>query len=182
MPSFNLVPTDWSPTGKQIIFSAPTSASGSDLWLLPIGEGGTPAPFIASRAEQMHGNFSPNGGLVAYTSNETGRDEVYLQAYPIPGRRVLVTTSGLESVGGADGLLSMPGLDQTPAARDGRVAAFEDQYLYGLGPRVGQPVGIKQHPSGGRELTRGLRITWVRPEPKGRSLVRRGQLARVVER
>jgi len=53
---------------------------------------------------------------------------------------LLVTTSGLESVGGADGLLSMPGLDQTPAARDGRVAAFEDQYLYGLGPRVGQLV------------------------------------------
>lgn len=54
---------------------------------------------------------------------------------------LLVTTSGLESVGGIDGLLGMPGLAQTPAGRDRRVVAFEDQYLYGLGPRTGQLVG-----------------------------------------
>jgi heme transport system substrate-binding protein len=53
---------------------------------------------------------------------------------------LLVTTTGLESVGGVDGLLAMPGIDRTPAARAGRVVAFEDQYLYGLGPRVGQLV------------------------------------------
>ena len=53
---------------------------------------------------------------------------------------LLVTTSGLESVGGIDGLLAIPGIDQTPAAQQRRVAAFEDQYLYGLGPRVGQLV------------------------------------------
>jgi iron complex transport system substrate-binding protein len=53
---------------------------------------------------------------------------------------LLVTTTGLESVGGVDGLLAMPGIDQTPAARARRVVAFEDQYLYGLGPRVGQLV------------------------------------------
>ncbi|MGH9272566.1 MAG: heme/hemin ABC transporter substrate-binding protein [Ilumatobacteraceae bacterium] len=54
---------------------------------------------------------------------------------------LLVTTSGLESVGGVDGLLSIPGIDRTPAARDRRVVAFEDQDLYGLGPRTGQLVG-----------------------------------------
>jgi iron complex transport system substrate-binding protein len=50
---------------------------------------------------------------------------------------LLVTTTGLDSVGGVDGLLAIPGIDQTPAARDRRVVAFEDQYLYGLGPRTG---------------------------------------------
>jgi iron complex transport system substrate-binding protein len=50
---------------------------------------------------------------------------------------LLVTTTGLESVGGVDGLLAVPGIDQTPAARHRRVVAFEDQYLYGLGPRTG---------------------------------------------
>jgi iron complex transport system substrate-binding protein len=54
---------------------------------------------------------------------------------------LLVTTTGLESVGGVDGLLAIPGIDQTPAAADRRVVAFEDQYLYGLGPRTGQLVG-----------------------------------------
>ena len=51
---------------------------------------------------------------------------------------LLVTTTGLESVGGIDGLLAVPGIDRTPAAANRRVVAFEDQYLYGLGPRVGQ--------------------------------------------
>ena len=51
---------------------------------------------------------------------------------------LLVTTTGLESVGGIDGLLAIPGIDQTPAAQNRRVVAFEDQYLYGFGPRSGQ--------------------------------------------
>ena len=54
---------------------------------------------------------------------------------------LLVTTTGLESVGGVDGLLAMPGhRPDTRQPRDGRVVAFEDQYLYGLGPRIGQLV------------------------------------------
>jgi iron complex transport system substrate-binding protein len=53
---------------------------------------------------------------------------------------LLVTTTGLESVGGVDELLAIPGIDQTPAAEHRRVVAFEDQYLYGLGPRTGELV------------------------------------------
>ena len=51
-----------------------------------------------------------------------------------------MTTTGLESVGGIDGLLATPGIDRTPAAANRRVVAFEDQYLYGLGPRTGELV------------------------------------------
>ncbi len=54
---------------------------------------------------------------------------------------LLVTTTGLESVGGIDALLATPGIDRTPAAVNRRVVAFEDQYLYGLGPRTGELVG-----------------------------------------
>ena len=55
---------------------------------------------------------------------------------------LLVTTSGLESVGGVDGLLGIPGIGQTPAAEDGAVIDFEDQFLYGLGPRTGELVAM----------------------------------------
>lgn len=50
----------------------------------------------------------------------------------------LVTTTGLESVGGVDGLLAIPGIAQTPAGSEGHVLAYEDQYLLGGGPRTGQ--------------------------------------------
>ncbi len=42
----------------------------------------------------MHGNFSPNGGLVVYTSNETGRFEVYVETIPQSDRKWLVSANG----------------------------------------------------------------------------------------
>lgn len=52
----------------------------------------------------------------------------------------LLFTSGLASVGGADGLLQIPGLAQTPAAENGQVFAMDGLLLTGFGPRVGQAV------------------------------------------
>lgn len=51
---------------------------------------------------------------------------------------LVVTTSGLESVGGVEGLLQIPGIAQTPAGEHGNIAAYEDQYLLGGGPRTGR--------------------------------------------
>lgn len=50
---------------------------------------------------------------------------------------LLLLTAGLQSVGGVEGLLSIPGVAQTPAGRARRVLDYDDQYLLGLGPRVG---------------------------------------------
>lgn len=50
----------------------------------------------------------------------------------------LLFNLGLESVGGIDGLLKIPGVDQTPAGTNRRVLSYEDQYLLGMGPRTGQ--------------------------------------------
>lgn len=51
---------------------------------------------------------------------------------------ILVPSGGLESVGGVDGLLAIPGIAETPAGRDRRILAYEDQYLLGNGPRTPQ--------------------------------------------
>lgn len=47
-------------------------------------------------------------------------------------------TKGLESVGGVDGLLKLPGLALTPAGKNKRVVAMAGQYLSGFGPRSGR--------------------------------------------
>lgn len=54
---------------------------------------------------------------------------------------IVVTTTGLESVGGIDGLLAIPGIAETPAGQERRVLVYEDQFLLGSGPRSGELVG-----------------------------------------
>ena len=51
---------------------------------------------------------------------------------------LVVTESGLASVGGVDELVSIPGIARTPAGKNRRVLAYEDQYLLGAGPRFGR--------------------------------------------
>lgn len=55
---------------------------------------------------------------------------------------LLVTASGLESVGGLEGLLSIGGLVETPAGRTGSVLAIDDQLLLGNGPRTGDLIAV----------------------------------------
>ena len=47
-------------------------------------------------------------------------------------------TSSLESIGGIDGLLKLPGLAHTPAGQNRRVVTLDGQYLSGFGPRCGR--------------------------------------------
>ncbi len=60
---------------------------------------------------------------------------------------ILVPTLGLQSVGGIEGLLRIPGVAQTPAGRNRRVLDYDDALLLGLGPRTGSAL---------RRLVRGL--------------------------
>jgi Tol biopolymer transport system component len=92
--SVNLIDTDWSPDGQNILFSVPGVAAGNDLWLMPLGGDRKPVKFLATPAEEMHGNFSPDGHLVAYTSNESGKFEIYVQTFPLSDKKWKVSTEG----------------------------------------------------------------------------------------
>lgn len=53
---------------------------------------------------------------------------------------ILVMQGGLESIGGVDALLEIPGVAETPGGMNRRIVAFEDLYLLGFGPRIGDSV------------------------------------------
>ena len=93
LPSNNSFPTDWSRDGRHLLFSTVPGAD-YDLWLLALGDGAKPVKLIASPADQMHGNFSPDGSLVAYASNESGRFEVYATTFPRADRRWPISIDG----------------------------------------------------------------------------------------
>ncbi len=91
-----IINTDWSPDGKDILFSVPGSGTGMDLWMLPLLGDRKPVKFLASPGDEMHGNFSPDGRLVAYTSNESdsGKFQVDVQTVPLSDKKWQVSTSG----------------------------------------------------------------------------------------
>jgi len=86
-------PTSWSPDGRFLAFDASSPETGWDQWVLPL-DGGEPYPFLQSKFGEANGVFSPDGHWMAYMSNESGRQEIYVTPFPGPGRRWRVSTDG----------------------------------------------------------------------------------------
>ena len=82
----------WSPNGDLLALTETNPDTGTDVWILPID--GEPYPFVNSAANESSAAFSRNGKWLAYQSDESGRAEIYVQPFPGPGKRVLISTSG----------------------------------------------------------------------------------------
>lgn len=82
-------------TGSGAIYRvAAASGAPSDIWLLTIADPTKPVRVVQSPGDQMHANFSPDGGSIAYTSNESGRFEVYVQSLRPPARKWPISVNG----------------------------------------------------------------------------------------
>ncbi len=73
-------PDAWSPDGRALVFDEVDQFGGRDLWVLP--QNRAPMPLLATRHNERGARFSPDGRWILYVSNESGRDEVYLQPTP----------------------------------------------------------------------------------------------------
>ena len=65
---------------------------GGDLWFFSVGK--KPLTFHSNKADETQPMFSPDGDWVAFTSNATGRLEVYARPFPGPGDAVLISANG----------------------------------------------------------------------------------------
>jgi len=71
----------WSPDGRFLLYtSIETMATKEDLWVLP-SDGRKPVPFVQTAFNEEQGRFSADGRWVAYVSNESGANEVYVRAF-----------------------------------------------------------------------------------------------------
>jgi hypothetical protein len=64
-----------------------------EIWVQPL-DGSPPRPYLATPAHVRGARVSSDGRWAAYVSDETGRNEVYVQSYPTPGHKVLVSNGG----------------------------------------------------------------------------------------
>jgi eukaryotic-like serine/threonine-protein kinase len=84
--------TDWTLDGKLIL--AYKLGKRNDLWILPTFGDRNPYPFLQTEFDEFQGTFSPDGRWIAYTSNESGNYEVYVQPFPASGKKWRISTSG----------------------------------------------------------------------------------------
>jgi len=77
-------PTSWSPDGRLVAFRRLEPKSSDDLWMLSLPAGGKSEakPFLATSFSEAGAAFSPDGKWLAYSSNESGHNEIYVRAFP----------------------------------------------------------------------------------------------------
>jgi eukaryotic-like serine/threonine-protein kinase len=72
---------NWSPDGRYLIYDEHHPTQQQDLWVLPVSGERKPIPFLVTAADESYARFSPDGRYVAYSSNESGRREVYVRGF-----------------------------------------------------------------------------------------------------
>jgi Tol biopolymer transport system component len=86
-------PTSITPDGRTLAFSQVDAKNGFDLWLLSLSDRRA-MPFLQTQFNERQAMFSPDGRSIAYTSDESGHDEVYVRPFPGPGSRTVVSVGG----------------------------------------------------------------------------------------
>jgi Tol biopolymer transport system component/predicted Ser/Thr protein kinase len=82
----------WSPDGKYLLVQQFVHATKHDIWLVPLS-GEKPRPLVQSDGNDTAALFSPDGKWIAYQSDQTGTDEIYVRGFP-DGRAVRVSAAG----------------------------------------------------------------------------------------
>jgi serine/threonine protein kinase/Tol biopolymer transport system component len=92
-PERGVAAPDWSRDGRFLAY-----ASSGDVWVLPLGsstvEGGKPIAFLQTSFTETHPAFSPDGRWLAYSSNESGQAEIYVQSFPAGGSKSRISMGG----------------------------------------------------------------------------------------
>ena len=90
---YDQYPASWSHDGQTLAFVQNQLDNRNDIMFLEVRDRKV-MPGLSSRFQETYPEFSPDGRWIAYTSNESGRDEVYVQAFPGPGGRVQISSEG----------------------------------------------------------------------------------------
>jgi Tol biopolymer transport system component len=95
-------PDDWSGDARLVLYTEFAPGTQGDLWILPVTSEGTvqdsakPRIYLRTPANEDDGRFSPGASpqWVAYSSDESGRSEIYVSAFPQPRGKFQISTSG----------------------------------------------------------------------------------------
>jgi Tol biopolymer transport system component len=102
--------------------------SKADLWVLPLSGDRKPFPFLRTEFNEQYGRFSPDGRWVAYSSDESGRDEIYVRSFS-PGSGETASAAGgkwlISNGGGTQPRWRGDGRELYYLASDGKLMSVE---------------------------------------------------------
>ena len=115
---------DWSRDGRYLILRVVNPKTRFDIWVLPRNPDkpgdGKPFPYLLTEFGEVHARVSPDGNWLAYTSDESKRNEIYVQSFPNPGRKLPISTNG-----GERSIWSRDGKELFFVSPDGNIMAAE---------------------------------------------------------
>lgn len=91
------VPNGISPDGKFLVYMNFGGQRGPPIWIHPFAPAKPEAkdyPLLGTNFNEAHGQFSPDGHWLAYESDETGKEQVYVVPFPNPSNKAQISTSG----------------------------------------------------------------------------------------
>jgi hypothetical protein len=99
--SIGLSYPQWSPDGRYLLYERASGPTGTAIWAIPLAGDKKPFPVAQPQSPQnnvFNARISPDGRWLAYTSNDSGRTEIYVAPFPGGGGRWQITTNGGDSV------------------------------------------------------------------------------------
>jgi eukaryotic-like serine/threonine-protein kinase len=73
---------DWSADGRYIVYEETDPKTKKDLWVLPLFGDRKPVRLLGTPFNERNASLSPDGRWIAYDSDETGQNQVYVQSFP----------------------------------------------------------------------------------------------------
>jgi DNA-binding winged helix-turn-helix (wHTH) protein/Tol biopolymer transport system component len=86
--------SDWSSQGDYLVYATLNPSTKMDLVLLPMSGDKKPVALLHTPYNESDGRIAPNGRWIAYVSDESGTDEVYVQRFPALGEKRIVSIGG----------------------------------------------------------------------------------------
>ena len=114
------LPMDASRDGRYLFTTTPNAKTGNDIWVLPLFGERKPFAYVATEFQEGQPRLSPDGHWLAYQSNDSKRNEIYMVSFPLLGGKWQISSNG-----GSDPVWSRDGRELYYYSPDNKIMAVE---------------------------------------------------------
>jgi eukaryotic-like serine/threonine-protein kinase len=132
-----MFPTDWSGDGETILFQTFDSSTRWDISALRLSGDRKAVPLLQTPFDERDAKFAPNSRWIAYSSDESGRSEIYVQQIAGTGTKAPISTTG-----GVQPVWKHDGTELYYLGFDGRLMAVPIQFTADSGIHAAAPVPL----------------------------------------